>query len=91
MSDDTKINIQLQLETVLSAIENGNGKILSEIISKLLLADYEIFNNLNQLGSQIAEVTKNVKAISDQLLNLEFGDLGELEEIDTEEEITDAD
>ena len=55
MSQPNNINIQLELEIVLTAIRNGGTEVLAEVIKKLLMADYEIFNQLPrhlQVGDQ---------------------------------------
>jgi len=55
-----KISIQLDLDTILNSIENGDGKILAKIIKQLLMADYEIFKQLNQMGAQLGEISKQL-------------------------------
>jgi len=80
MNEKEKINIQLQLETVLSAIADGNGQILSEIINKLLIADYEIFNNLNGMGQEIGMLKKDIASLKEQIED----DIGDLIEEDAD-------
>lgn len=62
-----EINIQLELDTILKAIENGEKGILSQIIRKLLMADYEIFGQINQIGQQLATISDDVQKIIDSL------------------------
>lgn len=79
----SEINIQLELNTVLNSIKSGDGGVLAEVIKKLLMADYEIFKQLNEIGHQIASLDKSLTELSELLK--------EEEEEEEEVEILDAD
>ena len=61
---ENKINIQLELDTILNDIRNGNSDILAEIIKKLLLADYEIFNSITQMGNQLGSLQNQITELT---------------------------
>lgn len=65
------INITLELNTILTAIKNGETGVLAEVISKLLMADYEIFKQLLDIGTQLASYHKTLLNVQDRLINLE--------------------
>lgn len=80
------INITLELRTVLTAIKNGETEVLAEVISKLLMADYEIFKQLNDIGKQLASYHKTLLNVQDRLINLEPITDPITDEIDLDEE-----
>jgi len=87
MSED-KINIQLELDIILTAIRNGDNEITAEIMKKLLLADYEIFNNISQMSKQVAQQQTTINELSIQVDKLLPED--EIEDLE-EDELIDAD
>jgi len=83
-----KINIQLELETVLKAIENDEKGILVQIIKKLLMADYEGFSQINELGRQIASIDKK---LSDYIITHQDLDLKDVIDLEDVVDLEDAD
>ncbi len=87
-----EVNIQIQLSTVLSAIKSGDGEILADVINNLLLADYEIFKQIRELGHQVAKVNTELDLLKEEINEeLELEDvLDDIISFDEDEDVEDS-
>ncbi len=62
----SEINISMQLSTILKAIEDGNKTVLTDVIGKLLMADFELSKQISEIGTQLASLIAELKRISEE-------------------------
>lgn len=59
-----QLMIPMSLENILRSIEEGNNKLLVELLQKLLLGDMDLLNTLGK-------IMENMDKLNDTVLNLE--------------------